>query len=71
MLAYYAPGPLELLIILFIGLLIFGVPVAIVIWLVMLNRKQRSGNTSPTYSELMTENHRLRDEIAALKNKQD
>ena len=62
-------GIFELLIVLVIGLFLFGVPVAIVILLVMLIRKQSSGDNSPTYSELMTENHRLRDEMEALKNK--
>ena len=67
---YPSPGIFEILIYLVIAVFTFGVPVAILVLLVMLLRKQSSGHKSPTYSELMTENRRLRDEIAALKNKQ-
>jgi len=64
-------GVQELIIILVIGIFVIGVPVAILILLVMLIRKQRSADKSPTYSELITENHRLQAEIADLRNKHD
>ena len=67
----FSIGILELLIILVISFFVIGVPVAIVILLVILLRKQRLADQSPTYSELIAENNRLRDEIAALRNKQD
>ncbi len=67
----FSLGILELIIVLVTGSLVFGVPAAILVVLVMLLRKPSSAEQSPTYSELVTENKRLRDEIAALKNKQD
>ena len=68
---YPSPGIFEILIFLVIAVLTFGVPVAIVVLLVMLIRKQSSGDKSVADSGIMTENRRLRDEIAGLKNKQD
>ncbi len=64
-------GIQEIIIILVIGIFVISVPVAFLILLVMLIRKQSPADKSPTYSELITENHRLQDEITALKNKQD
>ncbi len=66
----FSLGILELIIVLVVGALVIGVPVVILVVLVMLLRKPSSAEQSPTYSELVTENKRLRDEIAALKNKQ-
>ena len=46
-------GILELIIVLVTGSLVFGVPVAILIVLVMLLRKPSSAEQSRTYSELV------------------
>ena len=57
-------GPLELLIVLIVGLFTVGVPIAIVVLLVLLLRKQKSGNDATLISQLREENQRLRDELA-------
>lgn len=62
-------GPAELLILLIIGTLAIGVPVAIIVLLVVLLRKNNSGDQNPSYSQLRDENHRLREELAALQQK--
>ena len=58
MLAYFMPGPFESLIILVIGLVVFGVPIAILVLLVVHLRKQSSGDTSPSDSQLRDESPR-------------
>jgi hypothetical protein len=62
-------GAAELLIILLIGVLTIGIPLAIVLLLVFLlpKWKDRSGDTT-LVAQLREENQRLRDELARLRN---
>ena len=61
-------GVTEMVIFLVIGLLVFGIPVAIVVLLVFLLRKpQNSNNDSSQILQLREENERLRSELAATK----
>ena len=64
------PGGFELLIVLGIGLLVIGVPIAILVFVViMVTRQRRSGNDDQSVSRLVEENQALREEIATLKSK--
>ncbi|TWU10337.1 hypothetical protein Pla52o_57110 [Novipirellula galeiformis] len=61
-------GPMELLIVLIVGVLTIGIPICIVVLLVLLLRKQNNASgDSPQISQLQQENQRLRDELATLK----
>ena len=64
------PSGFELLIVLGIGLLVIGVPIAILVFVViMVTRQRRSGNDDQSVSRLVEENQALREEIATLKSK--
>ncbi len=64
------PGLYELLIVFVMGLLVFGVPIAILVFVViMVTRQRRSGNDDQSVSRLVEENQALREEIATLKSK--
>lgn len=60
-------GVQELVIVLIVGAFFVAVPIAILVLLVLLLRRQ--GQAAPTDSELVRENKRLRAEIASLKAK--
>ncbi len=62
-------GPLELLIVLVVGLFSVGVPIAIIVLLVVLLRKRSSDDATTSNSQLLDENQRLRDELAAARGK--
>ena len=63
------PGLAELAIVLVIGLLVIGVPVAILVCVIVLVRQRRGNDASQTISKLIEENQRLRDEITELKSR--
>jgi hypothetical protein len=58
---------MELLILLVIGLFCIGVPAAAIVSLVVFLRKEDAGKGQPSYAELVEENRRLREELAALR----
>ena len=61
-------GPMELLIVLIVGVLTIGIPIGIVVLLVLLLRKQNNSNGGSTrIAQLQQENQSLRDELATLK----
>ncbi len=63
-------GPIEILILAFIGLLLLGVPIAIVLVVVLSQRKTGGArNDSALVAQLREENRRLRDELAAAKRR--
>jgi hypothetical protein len=62
-------GPAELLVLLVLGFLVFGFPIAIVILLVVLLRNRNADSTSPSYAQLLEENQRLRNELAEARSK--
>ncbi len=62
------PGPAELLIVFVIGLLVIGVPVAILVFVIIMAVRQRGTNDADqAASKLIEENQALREEIADLK----
>lgn len=62
-------GPTELLILIVIGVLVVGVPIAIIVLIVFLALRHKSSGQSPSYPQLLEENQRLREELAAVKGK--
>ena len=66
------PGPLELLIVLVLGFLVIGVPVAAIVVLILISARRRGANDfakddSEAVSRLVEENRALRKELADLK----
>jgi len=60
-------GITELLILLIVGTIVIGVPIAIVVLVVVLLSKQKDAHgDGQLVSQLRTENQRLREELAAI-----
>jgi hypothetical protein len=66
MFGMFGIGPAEILV-LFVCAATLGIPATIVVLLVLLRGKNRTGQTGPSYEQLLEENERLRQEMAALK----
>lgn len=62
-------GPQELLILSIVGFLCIGMPIAIIVVIVVLLGKRNPDSEATPYSQLLEENQRLRDELAAEKSK--
>jgi hypothetical protein len=62
-------GSAEIILLLIIVILIFGVPIAAVLLIVFLDRRQRQGQPPKLFDHaaLEEENRKLREEIARLK----
>jgi hypothetical protein len=66
MFAMFGVGPMEIVVVLVIGAILFGIPLALAVLVILLLRKNMAG---PSYQQLLEENERLRQEIAALKER--
>lgn len=61
-------GPTELLI-LFLMVFVIGLPVAVVVLIVLMLLKRSPKDGSPSYAQLLEENQRLREQLAAERGK--
>jgi len=60
-------GMVELVVLLVLGVVVFGVPIALGIVLMMVLARQNSGGRSENLTDLRAEIDQLREEISALK----